>query len=52
MKTLARERDRDEILRRLTTLDPQRAARWGRMSAHQMVCHLTDSSAPSLARSR
>jgi hypothetical protein len=43
MKTLARQRDRDEILRRLRTIDPERAARWGRMSAHQMVCHLTDS---------
>lgn len=42
MKTLARERDKDEILRRLQQVRPESAARWGRMSAHQMVCHLSD----------
>lgn len=26
----------------MTALDPERPARWGRMSAHQMVCHLGD----------
>ena len=43
MKTLARERDKAEILQRLSLLDAGRPRRWGRMSAHQMVCHLTDS---------
>jgi hypothetical protein len=43
MKTLAREGDAQEILRRLQTLRPDSARRWGRMSAHQMVCHLNDS---------
>lgn len=43
MKTLARQRDRDEILHRLRKVRPDSARRWGRMSAHQMVCHLTDS---------
>lgn len=43
MKTLARERDKAEILRRLGTVGPERRPRWGRMSAHQMVCHLADS---------
>lgn len=43
MKTLARPRDKAEILRRLGTVSPQSARRWGRMSAHQMVCHLSDS---------
>ena len=42
MKTLARPRDKDEILRRLRTVRPDSVGRWGRMSAHQMVCHLTD----------
>ncbi|HEY7169431.1 MAG TPA: DUF1569 domain-containing protein [Vicinamibacterales bacterium] len=43
MKTLARERDAAEILRRLDALRAGLARRWGRMSVHQMVCHLTDS---------
>lgn len=42
MKTLARERDAAEILRLLRTLRPDSDRRWGRMSAHQMVCHLSD----------
>jgi hypothetical protein len=43
MKTLARERDKEEILRRLRHVRPDSVRRWGRMSAHQMVCHLCDS---------
>jgi len=43
MKTLAREQCKVEILRRLGTVRPESARRWGRMSAHQMVCHLSDS---------
>jgi hypothetical protein len=42
LKSLARERERDEILRRLRSIRPDSARRWGRMNAHQMVCHLTD----------
>jgi hypothetical protein len=42
MKTLARERDTAEILRRLRALRHDSERRWGRMSAHQMVCHLSD----------
>ena len=42
MKTLARERDKAEILGRLRTVRPESVRRWGRMSAHQMVCHLAD----------
>jgi hypothetical protein len=42
MKSLARERDRSEILQRLKALDGDRPRRWGRMSAPQMVCHLLD----------
>jgi hypothetical protein len=44
MKTLARERYQAEIVRRLRTVRPESTRRWGRMSAHQMICHLTDSS--------
>lgn len=43
MKTLAKDRDRAEILERLRRIRPDSAALWGRMSAHQMVCHLGDS---------
>jgi hypothetical protein len=42
MKTLARAQDRTEILRRLRAVRVDSQARWGRMSAHQMVCHLGD----------
>jgi len=42
MKTLARPRDRAEILHRLGTVRPENPRRWGRMSAHQMVCHVSD----------
>ena len=42
MKTLARQRDKAEILERLSRLRPDSARRWGRMSAHQMMCHLAD----------
>ena len=41
-KTLARESDRDEVLRRLKAVGPQSERRWGTMSPHQMVCHLSD----------
>ena len=42
MKTLAQEQCRAELLRRLATVRPESAARWGRMSSHQMLCHLGD----------
>ena len=43
MKTLAHPSDKDELLHRLSRLRPDSVRRWGRMSAHQMVCHLNDS---------
>jgi len=43
MKTLAQEQCRIELGRRLATLHPGSTARWGRMSVHQMICHLCDS---------
>ncbi len=42
MKTLADADDLTEIVARLHRLRPGQVARWGRMSAHQMVCHLGD----------
>jgi hypothetical protein len=42
MKTLARPRDREEILHRLAHVRPDSPRQWGRMSAPEMVCHLAD----------
>ena len=42
MKTLARERDKAEILIRLKNVQLDSVPVWGRMSAHQMICHLSD----------
>jgi uncharacterized protein DUF1569 len=42
MHTLSCERDKTDILRRLKCLRRDSERRWGRMSAHQMVCHLSD----------
>ena len=43
MKTMARAQDKEEIVQRLRTIRVDSARRWGRMSAHQMICHLSDS---------
>ena len=43
MKSLSQEVSTAEILRRLHALRPDSVPRWGRMSAHQAVCHLSDS---------
>jgi hypothetical protein len=43
MKTLSTARDREEILFRLREVTPESPRLWGRMSAHQMICHLSDS---------
>jgi hypothetical protein len=42
VKSLARARDRAEIAQRLARLRADSGRRWGRMTAHQMVCHLAD----------
>jgi hypothetical protein len=42
VKTLARQRDKAEILARLKKVRADSVRRWGTMSAHQMICHLTD----------
>jgi Protein of unknown function (DUF1569) len=42
MKTLARHEDKAELLTRLRLVRPDSPRHWGKMSAHQMVCHLSD----------
>jgi hypothetical protein len=42
MKSLAHQDCKAELIARLAKLTPQTERRWGRMTAHQMVCHLGD----------
>ena len=48
MKTLLSPRYRNEVLDRLNKVRSDTHARWGTMSAHQMLCHLSDSFRASL----
>jgi Protein of unknown function (DUF1569) len=41
--SLSKPADRQNISSRLSRLLPQERARWGTMSAHQMICHVDDS---------
>jgi hypothetical protein len=43
VKTLASPTDRQTIASRMKLLTADDRARWGRMSVHQMICHLDDS---------
>ena len=43
MKSLAEIGVRESLSLRIAALRPDSERRWGRMSAHQMVCHLNDS---------
>lgn len=43
MKNLAEPDTRSSVLSRVAALQPVSKARWGRMSVHQMLCHLVDS---------
>lgn len=43
MKTLRNQSDKETVLRRLRQVRPDSPRRWGKMSAHQTVCHLNDS---------
>ncbi len=40
MKTLFNPLHRTRVIERLSRLTPDRAPKWGRMTAHQVVCHL------------
>ena len=42
MPTLRAEPDREAMLRRLERLTPQHQRRWGKMTVHQMLCHISD----------
>jgi hypothetical protein len=52
MPNLLAEPDREALLRRLGTLTSQHQRRWGRMTAHQMVCHLADAFRLALGEKR
>jgi Protein of unknown function (DUF1569) len=43
MRTLESESDREFIATRISALSSSDRRLWGKMSAHQMVCHLCDS---------
>ena len=43
MKTLGNSTDKAQILNRLRQVKPDSARQWGKMTPHQMVCHLNDS---------
>ena len=42
-KTLANGADKAEIVERLRRLSSDAQRQWGKMTAHQMICHLIDS---------
>jgi hypothetical protein len=50
--TLLHPDARAEILRRIESLTPESERAWGRMTAHQMVCHLCDACRAALAERR
>jgi|ERR1051326_95880 hypothetical protein len=43
MKSLNNQIDKQALLARLRQLTPNSRRRWGKMTAHQMICHLDDS---------
>ncbi len=43
MKTFSNQEDKAEIFARLRRLRPDSQRQWGKMTAHQAICHLTDS---------
>jgi hypothetical protein len=42
MKSLSNPAEKQELLERIGRVQPTSARLWGKMSAHQMICHLTD----------
>lgn len=43
MRTLANNVDKESVLDRLRQVQPNSQRLWGKMTPHQMVCHLSDS---------
>src|SRR5512138_3759932 len=41
-KSLSDPAAKEEIIERLQRIQPLSQRRWGRMTAHQMLCHLSD----------
>jgi len=52
MKTLLNDHDRNEVQVRLSTVRSDSQRCWGSMSAHQMICHLSDSFRVALGEKR
>ena len=50
MKTLSDAACLNEILDRLKSVRPDSPRQWGRMNAHQMICHLNDSFGVAMGR--
>ena len=50
--TLLHPQARAEILRRIEALTARSERRWGRMTPHQMVCHLSDACRAALGERR
>ena len=50
--TLSDPGARADILRRVAALTPSSERRWGRMTPHQMVCHLSDACRAALGERR
>ena len=50
--TLLHQEARAEILRRIEALTLRSERRWGRMTPHQMVCHLSDACRAALGERR
>jgi DinB family protein len=42
MKTLRNPAEKQELLRRIASVQASTPRLWGKMSAHQMICHLAD----------
>ena len=42
MRSLANPKDKSSIILRLTNIRHDSPRQWGRMSPHQMICHLSD----------
>jgi len=42
VKTLGNAEGKEEVLRRTENVRPDSRRLWGKMSAHQMICHLSD----------
>jgi hypothetical protein len=50
LKTLSDAACLNEILDRLKSVRPDSPRQWGKMSAHQMICHLNDSLLAAMGR--